>query len=80
MSSSATGSFTFGSEFALELADAVFGRDRAVVLQHDFVDGVVHLAPPRKKLRCVGADRLADIEMHIAVAEMAKRYRPAARE
>ena len=34
---------------ALELADAVLGRDRAVILQHDLVDHVVDLAPAREE-------------------------------
>ena len=80
INSIATGSFTFGSEFALELADAVLGRDRTVVFKHDLVDGVVDLAPALEELRAVGANRLADIEMHVAVAEMAERHRPRSRE
>src|SRR5262249_13263065 len=43
----------------------------------DLVDGLVHLAPSSEKLRSVGSNRLTDVEMHIAIAEMAKRYRPA---
>ena len=57
----------------------MLGRNRAGVLEHDLVDGVVDLVPAREKLRGVGADRLADVEMHVAVAEMAERHRPAAR-
>ena len=34
-------------------------------------------SPSRKELRAVGADRLADIEMHIAIAEMPERNGPA---
>src|SRR6185437_4768490 len=62
-----------GQRIALELADAMLGRDRAAIFEHDLVDGVVDLAPSRKELRAVGADRLADIEMHIAIAEMPER-------
>src|SRR4029078_6910274 len=51
----------------LELADAVLGEYRAVVFEHDLVDGVVDLAPARQELRAIGAHRLADVEVHIAV-------------
>ncbi len=55
----------------------MLGRNRAAIFEHDLVDGIVDLSPSRKELRSVGANRLADVEMHIAVTEMPERNRPA---
>jgi len=56
----------------------VLGGDRAAHPQHDGEHDGVDLVPPRKEVRGVGADRLADIVMDVAVAEMAERHRPRA--
>jgi hypothetical protein len=42
---------------------------------HDVVD----LVPAREEVGLVGADRLADIVMDVAVAEMAEGHEPRAR-
>src|SRR5207244_10726166 len=52
---------------------------RSVELSDDLMDTGIHRAPLREEFRLVGADRLAHVEMHVAVAEMAERYRTAAR-
>src|SRR5258707_11074629 len=44
------------------------------------MDGLVHFVPPGEERLRVGADRLADVVMNVAVAEMAERHRPAARD
>src|ERR1700691_2923566 len=62
-------------EIALEHADAVFGRDRSAVFLHDREDGGVYFIPAFEKIRLVGADRLADVVVDIAIAEMAERQR-----
>ena len=69
-----------GQLVALEHADAVLGRDRAAHPQHDREHDRVDLVPARQEVRGVAADRLADIVMDIAVAEMAERHRPRARD
>ena len=56
-------------QIALQLADAVFGGDRAANSRDDPVHDVVHRLPSRQEGRLVGADRLRDVEMDIAVAE-----------
>jgi alpha-ketoglutarate-dependent taurine dioxygenase len=61
-------------EIALEHADAVLGRDRAAVFLHHGEDHGVHLVPALEKFGLVGADRLADVVVDIAVAEMAERH------
>ena len=65
-----------GQFVALELADAVLGGDRAAHSQHDLVHDRVHLVPAGDEGGRVGADRLADIVVDVAVAEMAERHRP----
>src|SRR6185312_16783248 len=57
-------------QVAFEEPDAVLGGDRAAVFFHDREYDVVHLAPALEKRFFVGADRLADIVVDIAVAEM----------
>ena len=61
-------------------ADAVLGRDRAAVASrttamHDGVD----LVPAREECVLVGADRLRDVVVDVAVAEMAERHRAGSR-
>src|SRR5271166_1677347 len=63
-------------QIALEHADAVFGGDRAAELLHDREYRSVDLVPALEIVRLVGADRLGDVVMDIAVAEMAERHRP----
>ncbi len=62
----------------LELADPVFGRDRTAVSDDDRVDQRVDLAPARQERRLVRADRLRDVAVQVAVAEMAERHEPRA--
>ena len=49
---------------------------RSTIVEYDRVD----LVPAREEIRGVAADRLADIVMDVAVAEMAERHRPRARD
>src|SRR4051812_2076979 len=63
---------------ALDDADAVLGGNRAAVFQHDPVDGVVHLVPTLEVLGFVGADRLGDVVVNVAVADVAEWHWPAA--
>src|SRR5580704_7617510 len=65
-------------QIALHHADAVLGRDRAAVFLHYRKDDRVHLVPALEVLGFVGAFRLSDVVMDIAVAEMAERQRPRA--
>ena len=76
--SSATGSFTLGSRSrfitpmpcSAEIEPPYFCTTR----EHR----VVHLVPARQEFRLVGADRLGDVVVDVAVAEMAERHRPRA--
>src|SRR3954467_4677936 len=70
----------FGKFVALEHADAVFGGDRAPHPQHDREHDFVDLVPARHEIGGVAADRLADVVVDIAVAEMAERHRPRSRD
>src|SRR5882757_4914104 len=70
----------FGKLVALEHADAVFGGDRSAHPQHDGEYDFVDLVPARHEIRGVGAERLADVIVDIAVAEMAERHRPRSRD
>ena len=80
MRSSATGSFTDGNRSRLMHADAVLGRDRAAVFLHHGEDDGVHVVPALEIFGFVGAVRLGDVVMDVAVAEMAERQRAARRE
>jgi hypothetical protein len=68
-----------GQFVALEHADAVLGGDRSAHPQHDLEHHGVDLVPARQEIGGVAADRLADIVVDVAVAEMAERHRPRAR-
>src|SRR5258708_1766765 len=63
---------------ALEDADAMLGADRAAHLHDDAVHDVVHFLPACQECLGVGAHGLADVEMHVAVADVAERHRTAA--
>jgi len=80
ITSRATGSFSSGQQLALHDADAMLRRDRAAQFRYHLMDGIVHFVPPGEERLRVGADRLADVVMNVAVAEMAERHRPAARD
>jgi hypothetical protein len=73
--SSSTAGLTRASA-ALQLADAVFGGNRAAELKRDLVDGLRQFLPSRQELHLGHADRLGDIVVVVAVAEMADRQRP----
>src|SRR6202049_5215501 len=64
---------------ALELANAVLGGDRSAHPPHDVEYHRIDLVPAVHEIRGVAANGLADIIMDIAVAEMAERHRPRAR-
>ena len=68
--------FVVGDLVALQAADAVLGADRPMKLTHDIVDDVVELLPPREIGRGVGAFRLGQVEVDVAVADMAEGHRP----
>ena len=59
---------------------AVLGADRAGELAHHPMDNVVELLPTRQIRLPVGAFRLGRIEVDVAVADMAERHRPDARQ
>ena len=69
-----------GKQVALHDADAVLGRDRAAVFQHDIEHDHVDVMPALEERGLVGIDRLRDVVVDVAVAEMAERQRPRARE
>ena len=50
----------------------MLGRDRAGIARNDCVHDIVDLMPACQKGVFVGADRLRDVEMDVAVAEMAE--------
>src|SRR5262252_7653626 len=66
-----------GQKVALEPANAMFGGDRPPKFANDVVNRGVHLTPAGEKVRLVAADRLADIEMDIAVTQMPEWHRTA---
>src|SRR5262249_28765350 len=51
-------------------------RDRAAVFLHHREHGGVDLVPTREELLLIGADRLIDIVVNVAIAEMAEGQRP----
>ena len=62
-------------QLALELADAVFGADRTPELLHAGVHGVTEVLLQREKRRAVAATgRFAEVEMQVAVADVAVCY------
>src|SRR5437868_8635550 len=54
----------------------MLGADRPVQLAHDTVDDVVELLPTREIGRSVGAFRLGQVEVDVAVPDMAEGHRP----
>src|SRR5690606_24792571 len=70
--------FRAGEKIALQAPDAVFGGDRTSEPLHDPVYGRVHRLPLREIGFRIRVLRLADVEMHVAVAEMAERAGTAA--
>src|SRR5271166_3721856 len=67
-----------GEQAALELTDAMLGRIGAAEASDDSVNDLVHRIPAVEKSLPVCADRLRDIEMDVAVAEMAEGDHPCA--
>src|SRR6516162_11085814 len=63
-----------GDLVPFEPADAVFGADRTRELAHNAVDDVVELLPACHISMPVGAFRLGQVEMDVAVADMAKGH------
>src|SRR6516162_10695487 len=63
-----------GDLVPFEPADAVFGADRTRELAYNAVDDVVELLPARNIGMPVGAFRLGQVEMDVAVADMAKGH------
>src|SRR5215467_2183479 len=63
-------------QIALHHADAVLGRNRAAVFLHHREDQCIHFVPALEECILVGADRLIDVVMDIAVAEMTEWQRP----
>src|SRR6185312_16240032 len=63
-------------EIALQLADAVFGRDGPAELGDNAVHHSIDLAPALEERVAVHPWRLAHIEVDIAVAEMAEGKGP----
>src|SRR6516162_8653871 len=64
-----------GDLVTFEPADAVFGADRARELAHNAVDDVAELLPACHISMPVGAFRLGQVEVDVAVADMAEGYR-----
>src|SRR5215510_6102360 len=71
--------FDARQELTLHDANAMLGRDRAAEPRHDSKNCIIDLVPARQEGCAVGANRLADVVMDVAVTEMSKRNRPAAR-
>src|SRR5580704_6590385 len=67
--------FVMSDLVALEAADAVLGADRPVKLTHHTVNDVVELLPAREIRGGVGAFRLGQVEVDVAVADMAEGHR-----
>src|SRR6516164_4758622 len=63
-----------GDLVPFEPADAVFGADRTRELAHNAVDDVVELLPACHISMPVGAFRLGQVEVDVAVADMAKGH------
>jgi hypothetical protein len=61
-----------GDLVALHAADAVLGADRAVQLAEDAADDIIELLPARQIGFGVGAVRLGQVEVDIAVADRAE--------
>ena len=57
----------------------MLGGNRAAHLRDDGVDDGICLVPARQKGLLVGADRLRDVVVNVAVAQMAEGHRPGAR-
>src|ERR1700689_2815058 len=57
----------------------MLGGNRAMKLLDDAMHDLVHRLPLRQKPRLVGANRLRDVEMNIAGAEMAESQTASAR-
>src|SRR5258708_2646762 len=57
----------------------MLGRDRAAVAHGGAVNGVIDFMPLREKTILVTINRLADVEMDIAVTKMTERKRSRAR-
>ena len=69
-----------GDQFvALQLADAVLGRDRTVKAAHDIVHGLVHGVVEAEKRLVVAVDRPGDVIVEIAVAHVAEADHAGAR-
>src|SRR5580704_10997765 len=64
----------------LELADTMLGRDRAAIGHDNIVDGPADGLAVRHEALLVPARRRLAVEVNIAVADMAKRHRPAFRQ
>src|SRR5713226_6498873 len=64
----------------LELADAMLGRDRAAIGHDNIVDGTADGLAVCHEVFLVPARRRLTVEVNIAVADMAERYRPALRQ
>src|SRR5215831_18721507 len=58
---------------SLQLPDAVLGRDRSAAGEHDVVHRTRDLIPAREKRGLVGAGRLSDVVVHVAIPEMPDR-------
>ena len=55
----------------LQLADAVLGAEAAAELAHQVVDGALGLLLDRLQLECLRAGALVDVEVQVAVAQVA---------
>ena len=62
-----------------QLADAVFGGKAAAELLHEIVDGALHLLFHGLQLRNLGAGALIDVEVQVAIAQVAVRHEHALR-
>ena len=63
----------------LRHADTVFGADAAPKLRHEFVDGLGQPSSAGTKIFRIRADRLRDVVVQIAVADMSENDRPSSR-
>ena len=80
INSSSSGLLGVRQQIPLQAPDAVLGADRAFEIEHDLMHRRIQRLPIGEEHIAVHRHRLAHIVMDVAVAEMAERHRPGARD